>query len=176
MSVGSIQCRLLTLVSSRHAMCSPNTKACSAQATPFVWRSPRTLYSLRDRGELEAVGRGSTGSPPPRRSPAPTWSPSRCGYTRRHLPDLGAAHHGLTTQVRMPWMWRCPATHKSQARWHSATRILVLRSVLQLWHRCHLDRPGSRESVFAGEDDRGLLQVPKQDRARRRHRSPASLP
>src|ERR1035441_7998701 len=35
MSAGSIQ--LPTPVSSRHAMCSPNTKECSAPATPFVW-------------------------------------------------------------------------------------------------------------------------------------------
>jgi len=40
-------------------MCSPNTKACSAPATPFVWAfTLGTLYTLRDRGELEQVGRG----------------------------------------------------------------------------------------------------------------------
>ena len=150
MSVGSIQCRLLTLVSSRHAMCSPNTKECSAPATPFVWAftlGRYTLFGTAVSSNKWAVA--STGSLPPRRSPAPTGLRRDPDTTRRHLPDLGAC----TSRPHDPGptCGGCGAAQpraNPQARWHSATRILVLRSVLQLRHRRHLDRPGSREECI----------------------------
>ena len=165
------------LVKARHVFTKHKGMLRTSDAIPLGVH-PRTLYNLRDRGELEQVGRGiyRLSTAPPLTSPdlvsvairipRAVNLPNLCpGTSRPH--DTGPACGG-----------RCAAQPRSspQARWHSTTCILVLQSVIQRRDRRHFDRPGSRAGVFAGEDDRGLLQVPKQDRARRRHRSPPNLP
>ncbi len=96
---------------------------------------PRTLYELRDRGEIERVGRGlyRLASAPPLTSPDLVALALRAPLGVVCLISA-LSHHGLTTRFHMQLMWRFRAMLRPQDGKHSAAHLLVFGSLVSFRH------------------------------------------
>ena len=117
---------------------------------------PRTLYALRDAGEIEAVGRGlcRLATAPP--LTAPDFIAIALLVPRAVICLVSAlAHHRLTTQIPHAVDVALPS-HGC----HSPARLLP--TVLLVRHRKDLVRWCPRAHLLGGEKHRRLFQVPQQ--------------
>jgi hypothetical protein len=110
---------------------------------------PRTLYKLLDCGELEQVGRGicrlSTASP--------LTNPDMVSVAMRTSPACGGS--GAAQPHANP-----------KARWHSATHILVLRSVIQRRDRRRFESSFRHRGTTIDATPVGLAEAFRADPAR----------
>jgi predicted transcriptional regulator of viral defense system len=115
---------------------------------------PRTLYSLRDKGQIEQISRGLYRLKSAKPLANPDWATVAAKIPRGVICLISAlSHHGLTTQV----------PHAVDIALLSHSRIPKLDFQLRRGHFHYGWR--RRPRLFSRKDDCRLFQVQKQNRA-----------